>query len=129
KVPALSHQLVQPGISADDFGADPGEVEPHLQVAELRVRKQSPHVVGGPWPGLFALAGEVQVARIQADATELARLGHPSGDEGALIDRQLRHRTAGEVQVDVGKTAVDVVLDLGHQRGYQVERLLDRRIV
>ena len=129
KVPALSHQLAQAGISADDFGADPREVEPYLQVAELRVREQFRHVVGGAWPGLFSLAGEVQVARILADTAELARLGHPAGDEGALLGRQLRRRPAGKVQVDVAILAIDVVRHLRHQRGHQVERLLDRRIV
>src|SRR2546428_13844124 len=88
KVPALAHELAQAGISADDFGADPREVEPYLQVAELRIREQFRHMVGGAWPGLFSLAGEVQVARILADAAGLARTRPPTGHEARVPRRR-----------------------------------------
>ena len=62
-------------------------------------------------------------------APDLARLGHPSRDEGALVDGERRDRTTGEVEVEVLKTTLDVILDLRHQRRHQVEGLFDGRVI
>jgi len=63
-----------------------------------------------------------------ADPPDLTRLGHPARDEGPLVGAEPRHRTAGQIHVDVLETAVDVILDLIHQRRHQVEGLLDVRV-
>ena len=125
KQPAFQNQLGNLRIALDRLGADPRQVEPHEQITQLGVGEQRGQAAGRGWARLLPLAHQFQVAWILAHAPNLARLGHPARDEGPLVGAEPRHRTAGQVHVDVCNAAVDIVLDLLHQRRHQVERLLE----
>ena len=128
-VAALAHQLADDGIALDHLRTDPGEVEPHLQVAQLGIAEEPGEVKGTARPRLLPLSNQLDVARGLPDATDLARLGHPAGNEGALVGAQLGNRTARQLEVDVGEPRVGVVLHLGDQRRHQVEGCFYGRVV
>ena len=128
KEPALADQLGDLGLLLHRLGADPREVEPHEQIAQLGVGEQRRQSVGRGRSSLLPLAHQFEVAWILAHPPDLTRLGHPARDEGPLVDAERRDRTAGQVHVDVLETAVDIILDLLHQRWHQVEGLLDVRV-
>jgi hypothetical protein len=89
EVPASPHQPGDDGIPLDHLRADPGEVEPYLQVAQFGIAEEARQVKGTARPCLLALSNQLEVTRVLSDATELARLCHPASDEGTLIGTQL----------------------------------------
>ena len=112
-------ELGQAGVAVDPSGVDPGQVGPHLEVADVLLQEG---LILGP-------GGQLQVARAGLYAQETRRLAGPVDQEPALLVAQVPRGPAGEVEEEVLVVAAGVVLDLGQQRGHQVEGLADARVV
>src|SRR5207248_10524925 len=129
EVPAFCDQRPNLGVALDDFGPDPRQVEPDLQVTEFCFGEQPGELIGAPWPELLSLSHQLEIAGVLAHATDLARLRHPTSDKSTFLSAELADRAPAEVEIDIGHTPAHVVVDLVYERRNQVEGLLDRRVL
>ena len=123
EVAAPGQQLADRSPAFHRVGVDPGEVGPDLKVAQLRIREESGQLGLGPRRGLLPLAHQLQVAGEATHPPVAAGIREPAGHEGPFLFGQIAGRAAGQVEVEVGGVARQVVLDLGAERGHQVEGL------
>ena len=74
---------------------------------------------------LFRLLPEFLIARIAANHVLAVRLKKILQGKAPLFCRKIARRLGGNIEEGVARAAGDVILDLNHQRGDQVERLPD----
>ena len=111
EVPVFALELGEAPVVLDPDGIAPRQVEPHLEVADI----------GGRVLRVGRTRGQLQVSRRLLDAQCPRRLTHPAEDEVALFGREITRSALAQVEEEIDRLLLAVVLDLGQQRWNEVE--------
>ena len=111
EVPVFALELGEAPVVLDPDGIAPRQVEPHLEVADI----------GGRVLRVGRARGQLQVSRRLLDAQCPRRLTHPAKDEVALLGREITRSALAQVEEEIDRLLLAVVLDLGQQRWNEVE--------
>ena len=111
EVAVLALELGQAGVVLDPHRVAPGEVEPQLEVTDV--------VVGEL--GVRRPRRELEIARRLLHAKRAWRFAHPSQDEVPLLGGKVARRPLAQVEKEIDRLFLAVVLDLRQQRRHQVE--------
>ncbi len=124
EVAAATDQVGQ-RLGLQGLRVEPGQVEPHLQVAEFVDREGA----GAGFPALgslrLPLARQLQVARMGARPGMVGAFAHTLHDEGPFGRVEVGGRLQGVLPVHVDEVTGGVDLQLLHERGDQVEGLVE----
>ncbi len=118
EISVLALQLGEPRVRLHPDRVAPGEVEPHLEVAnvlgrELRVDRPR---------------RQLEIARRLLDPQRPRRLTHPAQQEVTLLGREVGRVPPAQVEEEVDRLLFAVVLDLRQQRRNEVEGGAELRI-
>ncbi len=117
------------GLDGQSPGVEPGQVEPDLQVAELGDGEGG----GALFPGVgrvrVSLVRQLEIAGMRTSPGMVGALAHALHDESPFGRGQLGRRLQGVVPIGIGEVPRSIVLQLLHERGDEVEALVEGRVV
>src|ERR1019366_1775672 len=111
------------GVIGLEFFVEPGELRPHLHVAQFLGAEQAARA--GPPLGVAHLE-ELAVARVAVDHVRRIGVERVLQQVFALVSGQIFGRLEGEIEERVARLAGSVLLHLRHHGGHEVKGLLKR---